>query len=75
MSCIADRVLLTRIIAPDFTQCDVYMPDFLEVGEEGKATWKQASHGELVEWTGFDVPAGIQEENGVSYEFQMWLRQ
>jgi len=73
--CIADRVLLTRIISPDFPQCDVYMPDFLEAGEEGKAIWKQASHDELVEWTGFDVPAGIQEENGVSYEFQMWLRQ
>lgn len=73
ISCIADRVLLTRIIAPDFPQCDVYMPQFLEAGEGGKAAWKQASHDELVKWTGFEVPAGIQEENGVSYEFQMWV--
>jgi len=75
MTCIADRVLLTRIIAPDYPQCDVYMPDFLEAGKEGKAVWKRASHDELVKWAGFDVPAGMQEENGVSYEFQMWLRQ
>ncbi|KAG2350335.1 hypothetical protein BDR05DRAFT_954431 [Suillus weaverae] len=75
MSCIADRVLLTRILAPDFPQCDVFMPDFLGASEEGKAEWKQATHDELVQWTGFDVPVGVQEEKGVSYEFQMWLRQ
>ncbi|KAG2751971.1 dihydrofolate reductase [Suillus brevipes Sb2] len=75
MSCIADRVLLTRILAPDFPQCDVFMPDFLGASEEGETTWKQATHDELVQWTGFDVPAGVQEEKGVSYEFQMWLRQ
>ncbi|KAG2154822.1 dihydrofolate reductase-like domain-containing protein [Suillus clintonianus] len=75
MSCIADRVLLTRILAPDFLQCDIYMPDFLGASEEGKAEWKQAAHDELVKWVGFDVPAGVQEEKGISYEFQMWLRQ
>jgi dihydrofolate reductase len=75
MSCIADRVLLTRILAPDFPQCDVFMPDFLGASEEGETEWKQATHDELVQWTGFDVPAGVQEEKGVSYEFQMWLRQ
>lgn len=75
MSCIADRVLLTRVLAPDFPQCDVFMPDFLAASEEGETEWKQATHDELVQWTGFDVPAGVQEEKGVSYEFQMWLRQ
>ncbi|KAG1757599.1 dihydrofolate reductase-like domain-containing protein [Suillus lakei] len=74
-SCIADRVLLTRILTPEFPQCDVHMPDFLGASEEGKTEWKQATHDELVEWTGFDMPAGVQEEKGVSYEFQMWLRQ
>lgn len=73
--CIADRVLLTRILAPDFPQCDVFIPDFLGASEEGETEWKQATHDELVQWTGFDVPAGVQEEKGVSYEFQMWLRQ
>ncbi|KAG2044875.1 dihydrofolate reductase-like domain-containing protein [Suillus americanus] len=74
-SCIADRVLLTRILAPDFPQCDVFMPDFLGASGEGETKWKQATHDELVQWTGFDVPVGVQEEKGVSYEFQMWLRQ
>lgn len=74
-SCIADRVLLTRILAPDFPQCDVFMPDFLGANGEGETEWKQATHDELAQWTGFDVPAGVQEEKGVSYEFQMWLRQ
>ncbi|KAG1801646.1 dihydrofolate reductase-like domain-containing protein [Suillus plorans] len=73
--CIADRVLLTRILAPDFPQCDVFIPDFSGASEEGETEWKQATHDELVQWTGFDVPAGVQEEKGVSYEFQMWLRQ
>ncbi|KAF9453840.1 hypothetical protein P691DRAFT_694018 [Macrolepiota fuliginosa MF-IS2] len=67
-----DRVLLTRILSPEFTECDTFMPNFLEAGD-GKQ-WAQASHESLNEWVGFDVPEGIQEENGVHYEFQMWTR-
>ncbi|KAH7930937.1 dihydrofolate reductase [Leucogyrophana mollusca] len=70
----ADRVLLTRIIAPTFDECDVHMPDFLATGEDGQCGWTRASHEELEAWVGSEVPAGFQEENGVSYEFQMWLR-
>jgi len=65
-----DRVLLTRILSPAFEDCDVFMPDFAAEDEN----WKQAEHAELIEWAGFDVPKGVQEENGVEYEFQMWVR-
>ena len=67
-----DRVLLTRILEPAFENCDVFMPDFLDAA--GGGSWRRASHGELEEWVGFEVAAGTQEENGVQYEFQMWVR-
>ncbi|KAI0361570.1 dihydrofolate reductase [Trametes cingulata] len=71
-----DRILLTRVLSPEFEDCDVFFPDFLAENEaEGKhIQWKRASHEELREWAGFDVPEGVQEENGVRYEFQMWVR-
>ncbi|KAI0639447.1 dihydrofolate reductase [Trametes polyzona] len=71
-----DRILLTRVLFPAFEDCDVFFPDFLAADgtEEGQGGWKQASHQELKEWAGFDVPEGVQEENGVQYEFQMWVR-
>lgn len=70
-----DRVLLTRIISPEF-DCDVFMPDFSS-GAEGQAssTWVKASHADLQEWVGVDVAEGVQEEKGVQYEFQMWTRE
>ncbi|PPR05692.1 hypothetical protein CVT26_008933 [Gymnopilus dilepis] len=69
-----DRVLLTRILSPDFHECDVFMPDFLKEGTTGPTEWKRSSHAALQEWVGFEVPEGEQEENGVKYEFQMWVR-
>lgn len=36
--------------------------------------WVQASHTELKEWAGLDVSEGVQEENEIKYEFQMWTR-
>lgn len=60
------RILLTRIVDPDF-DCDTFMP---ELGDE----WQQSPHQDLSDWVGFPVPEGIQEENGVQYEFQMWVR-
>ena len=69
-----DRILLTRILSPDFEACDVFMPDFLAGSEGDSQPWRQASHEELQEWVGSDVAAGTQEENGVQYEFQMWVR-
>ena len=71
-----DRVLLTRISSPAFQDCDVHLPDFLsDTNSEGNAMWTRARHEELKEWTGLDVPQGVQTENGVEYEFQMWMRE
>ncbi|EIM80372.1 uncharacterized protein STEHIDRAFT_87351 [Stereum hirsutum FP-91666 SS1] len=76
-----DRVLLTRILEPAFEDCNVFMPDFLtSQGESGARAaeegvqWNRAPHEELSEWVGFEVPKGVQEEKGVKYEFQMWVR-
>ena len=71
-SAVVDRILLTRILSPDF-ECDVFMPDFLGEGKE-KEKWNRVTHEELEGWLGFGVPKGEQEENGVRYEFQMWIR-
>jgi dihydrofolate reductase len=69
-----DRVLLTRILSPDFKECDVFMPDFLKEDPTTETQWARSSHAALQEWVGFKVPEGEQEENGVKYEFQMWVR-
>lgn len=71
-SSFVDRILLTRIQSPTF-ECDTFMPDFQSV-KGLESTWKQSSSAELREWIGFDVAAGVQEEKGVQYEFQMWVR-
>jgi hypothetical protein len=71
-----NRVLLTRISYPTFQNCDVHLPNFLsDKNPEGNAMWTRAQHEELEEWTGMDVPQGVQIENGVEYEFQMWTRE
>jgi Dihydrofolate reductase len=70
---LAGRVLLTRIIEPSFEGCDVFMPDF--VGGEGGGKWTRAEQDALSSWVGFEAPKGVQEEGGVEYEFEMWIRQ
>jgi len=69
-----DRILLTRILSPAFEECDVFMPDFLGGTNEGNG-WTKAAHDALQEWVGFEVAEGVQEEKGIQYEFQMWVRQ
>lgn len=59
---------MTRIHNPEF-DCDVFFPDVL-----GGAEWTKASHEEHSTWAGLEVPTGIQIENGVEFEFQMWIR-
>ena len=39
-----------------------------------EGNWRRCTTAELRVWAGFEIPEGIQEENGVSYEFQMWER-
>ena len=70
-----DRILLTRIIQPAFEDCDTFMPDFEAIGKQqgDAAAWRQATHEELEAWIGSEVPRG-DVENGVHYEFQMWVR-
>ncbi|SCV73582.1 BQ2448_7508 [Microbotryum intermedium] len=71
-----DRILLTRI-KTEFKNCDAFFTDFIK-DEPGK--WSRASHDELCEWVGFEVPKGDQKEKDrtrgemVEYEFQMWIR-
>jgi len=66
---VVDRILLTRILSPAFEGCDVFFPEFRDI-----PGWSQASHADLEAWAGFEVAKGVQEENGVEYEFQMWVR-
>ncbi|KIY64829.1 hypothetical protein CYLTODRAFT_357910, partial [Cylindrobasidium torrendii FP15055 ss-10] len=66
---LVDRILLTRVLSPDL-DCDTFMADFTT----SNPVWKRATHRSLSEWVGFDVPEGVQEEKGIKYEFQMWVR-
>ena len=73
----ADRLLLTRI-KREF-ECDVFFPlrftgDGEEEGGENVtgARWVRASKEELDRWTGEEVPGGVQSENGIEWEFEMW---
>jgi len=73
---LAERVLLTRITEPSFEECDVFMPDFIggAGGEGGGGEWSRAPHEALCAWVGFEVPRGVEEERGVKYEYEMWIR-
>ncbi|KAF8516384.1 dihydrofolate reductase-like domain-containing protein [Gautieria morchelliformis] len=66
---VVDRILLTRVLSPAFDDCDVFFPEFRSI-----SGWNQASHEALEAWVGFEVARGVQTENGVEYEFQMWIR-
>ncbi|KAK4700413.1 dihydrofolate reductase, partial [Phenoliferia sp. Uapishka_3] len=76
----ADRILLTRIKTP--FECDVNIPEIRPENDKNLSGWKRASHEDLVEWVGFEVPEGDQTEKDlnsperreVTYEFQMWVR-
>ncbi|KAJ6575091.1 dihydrofolate reductase-like domain-containing protein [Mycena capillaripes] len=69
-----DRILLTRILSPTFDECDVFMPDVL-ASTNAENGWKRAAHDALEAWVGFEVGEGVQDENGIKYEFQMWVRE
>ncbi|KAL2753593.1 hypothetical protein ACRALDRAFT_2111503 [Sodiomyces alcalophilus JCM 7366] len=65
----ARRVLLTRVLEPEF-ECDVFFP--LALGGESEKGWAMRDKAALDAWVGEEVPEGVQEENGTRYEFQMW---
>jgi len=75
-----NRILITRISEPDF-DCDVFFPEFQRSVDSGSdrdtedpGKWKMSDHESLVEWAGVEVPPGVQEDKGIKYEFQMWVR-
>ena len=66
-----DRILLTRILTPEFKECDTF---FQDICKEKSEEWTRSTHAALQDWVGFEVPEGEQEEKGLKYEFQMWER-
>ncbi|KAI0971658.1 dihydrofolate reductase [Xylaria arbuscula] len=69
----ARRVLLTKVLS-DF-DCDTFFPLQLSEAEGNSASqWIRKSKDDLDRWTGETVPEGIQEENEIRYEIQMWER-
>ncbi|VDB91839.1 unnamed protein product [Peniophora sp. CBMAI 1063] len=68
-----DRVLLTRVLEPNF-DCDTFVHSLGSMSGDGQEGWRRATQEELRQWAQFDVPEGVQEEKGVRYEFQMWVR-
>jgi dihydrofolate reductase len=69
-----DRILLTHIISPSFEDCNVFFPDVWKP-ESSLSKWRRSNHQELEKWLGVEVSAGVQEEKGVEYEYQMWVRE
>lgn len=63
-----DRILLTRVLKQ--IDCDTFLADFTS-----DSAWRQASHDELCEWVGWDVPEGEVEEKGIKYRYEMWVRE
>ena len=53
-----------------FEDCDVFFPQF-----RNAPGWSQTTHEALEAWVGFEVVNGVQNENGVEYEFQIWNRE
>jgi len=70
---LVDRILLTRIFSPAFEDCNVHFPDIWK-SSDPSSRWKRSSHHDMENWLGLEVSAGVQEEKGVEYEFQMWTR-
>jgi dihydrofolate reductase len=66
----AKRVLLTKVMT-EF-ECDTVFPIVLDEASSGE--WVRSTKEELDAWVGEVVPDGLQEENSISYEFQMWER-
>ena len=70
---LADRILLTRILHPEFG-CDTFLSDFAALSLDGKPIWTQCTHKDLCDWLGWTAPEGEIEEKGVKYRYEMWVR-
>ncbi|KAJ2782735.1 hypothetical protein H4R18_002109 [Coemansia javaensis] len=60
------QVLLTRVEFADADRCDAFFPPLDE------AALSRQPHARLEEVVGFAVPAGLQTEAGIDYEFQLF---
>ncbi|KAG4305813.1 hypothetical protein PORY_000723 [Pneumocystis oryctolagi] len=67
---------LNRIIATviyNEIDCDVFFPvDFRN--SSMCFPWKKQDHSVLESWIGFKIPQGKINENGLDYEFEMWMK-
>ncbi|ORX34016.1 dihydrofolate reductase-like domain-containing protein [Kockovaella imperatae] len=70
---LVDRVLLTRIISPEYAS-DVFLNDFASTQVDGRPIWLRSTHEELCKWLGWEAPKGEIEEKGTTYRFEMWVR-
>ena len=71
---ICDRILLTRIEGD--WDCDTFFPLKLEesgIGQDGSGWWKRTSE-ELGDWADEDLGDGKKEQNGISWQWEMWSR-
>ena len=74
------RILLTKV--RNHLECDTFFPLGLESTVEGSdsinggiqngKSWVKRSKVDLDAWAGEDVPAGIQHEGDIQWEFEMW---
>lgn len=65
---ITNRILLTKIKYPNFDNADIKFPVMSD------KDWIRCSHQDLESFVGFPVQNGDIEENGIKFEFQMFVR-
>lgn len=69
---LVNRILLTRILSPEF-ECDTFFPEFIDKSGGGRdamgSRWEKASRDDLKQWTGLDpdslVGEGVEVLDGV----------
>lgn len=52
--------------------CDRFFP--VDVRDEEKTGWTRRGHEELCAFVGEEVPAGVREENGVRFWFELYQK-
>ncbi|KAF8455422.1 dihydrofolate reductase-like domain-containing protein [Terfezia claveryi] len=55
----------------DEFECDTFLQEFRGEGEG----WRRMAHEDLCAFVGDDVPAGVQVEGGVGFEYQLWEKE
>ena len=70
-----NRILLTRV-AGDW-ECDTFFPIQLEEseGRQGSSQWRKQTLKDLGDWVGEDLGDARREEDEVSWQWEMWIRE